>query len=165
MLCDSTESHPAHIDLHRLFTVRQTLNISATVKRVARGGGGWNAEGRSKETGKKRVNKGSGVNMKRQLRQTPDWAHVDGNVEGERRGKQEGCCNRTHVLPGDSYPQGKLWSSLQHVCVYVCARVCAPQQVASVWTITQFIYDGSPLTVTDTENNLLTTLSFSVPPP
>lgn len=132
MLCDSAESHPVHIDLHRLFTARQTLNISATVKRVARGGGGeWNAEGRSKETSKKRVNKGSGVNMKRQVRQTPDWAHVDAeeeggekNVERERRGKQEGCCNRTHVLPGDSYPQWKLWSSLQHVCACVCVRAC-----------------------------------------
>lgn len=73
MLCDSAESHPVHIDLHRLFTARQTLNISATVKRVARGGGGNEMQkGEVRRRVRKRVNKGSGVNMKRQVRQTPD---------------------------------------------------------------------------------------------
>lgn len=71
MLCDSAESHPVHIDLHRLFTARQTLNISATVKRVARGGNEMQ-KGEVRRRVRKRVNKGSGVNMKRQVRQTPD---------------------------------------------------------------------------------------------
>lgn len=48
-----------------------------------------------------------------------------------------------------------------HCCVCACVgvRVCVSQYVVSVWTITQFIYDGSPLTVAVMEN-LLTTLTF-----
>lgn len=37
----TAQSRAAHIDLHKLFTACQTLNISVTVKEVARGGLGY----------------------------------------------------------------------------------------------------------------------------
>lgn len=159
MPCDSSESHAAHIDLHRLFTACQTLNISATVKKVARGGEGNTEEERKMWVRKwlivkycefEKVRWGKLLNeqkLKRERRRR------------KRRGNQKGCCKRTHVLPGDLYPKEILWSLL---CLCVCVGMCVC--VNSRWCLyelSQLIYDGSPLTVTEMEN-MLTTQCFSV---
>ena len=70
MSCDSSERCAAHIDLHRLFTPCQTLNISATVIEVTRGGERNTERERERDGGKERVNKKKKVSKLKQRENT-----------------------------------------------------------------------------------------------
>lgn len=114
MPCDSSESHAAHIDLHRLFTARQTLNISASGKKVARGGEKDMRKEMVKSEVKGRWDKLLDVHKLRREEE-----------KRKRGGKPEGCCKRAHVLPGDVHPKEIPWSLL-------CLRVCVWARLSTV---------------------------------
>lgn len=127
MPCDSSESRAAHIDLHRLF---YCMSNAEYICRCKDGSPGWVGGGGSQK-GRERCGR-----VKKWLRveycelgkagETNSWMSAcwkEKNGDGEGRGKQEGCCKRTHVLPGDLHPKEILWSLLLFVCLLVCECV------------------------------------------
>lgn len=119
MPCDSSESDAAHIDLHRLFTACQILNISAAVKKVAWGSrkcrrGEWNSGEDMVNKEVERIWKGRWDNSRMSI----SWKEKNGEGKEEENRKDVAT---EHTSSQETYT---LKEYCDHCCVCVCVCAC-----------------------------------------